>query len=125
VAIGFFSGRSVDPPSNDFIMRNSANAEQIEVGWWPGDARHPRAAFFAFANPPRTELEHGVVSPSAAHWDAELGEFILDWDDLRETADPHAAAVEFGRSVIRHASTVYDWDQELAASVDGIPAPLT
>ena len=32
-------------------MRNSANAEQIEVGWWPGDARYPHAAFFAFAFP--------------------------------------------------------------------------
>ena len=28
------------------------NAEQIEVGWWPGDPRYPQAAFFAFAYPP-------------------------------------------------------------------------
>jgi len=39
------------PPSNDFIMRNSATAQQIEVGWWPGDHRYPHAAFFAFAFP--------------------------------------------------------------------------
>src|SRR4249919_4227354 len=30
LAVSLFSGRSVDPPSSDFIMRNSANAEQIE-----------------------------------------------------------------------------------------------
>ena len=53
LAVSLFSGRPVDPPSNDFIMRNSANAEQIEIGWWPGDARYPHAAFFAFAYPPR------------------------------------------------------------------------
>ena len=91
LAVSLFSGRSVDPPSQDFIMRNSANAEQIEIGWWPGDARHPRAAFFAFASPPQMGLEHGVVSPSAAHWDAELGEYILDWDDARQAPDPHQA----------------------------------
>ena len=52
LAVSLFSGRPVDPPSDDFIMRNSANAEQVEVGWWPGDARYPHAAFFAFAFPP-------------------------------------------------------------------------
>jgi len=125
LAVSLYSGRSVDAPSHDYIMRNSANAEQIEVGWWPGDARHPRPAFFAFAYPPRTELESGIVSPAAAHWDAELGEFILDWDDARQTEDPHETAVQFGRSVIRHACTVCDWDQELAASADAVLPPLS
>ena len=73
LAVSLFSGRSVDPPSNDFIMRNSANAEQIEIGWWPGDARYPRAAFFAFAYPPQAGLESATVSPTAAHWDAAVG----------------------------------------------------
>src|SRR6478609_6325196 len=124
LAVSLFSGKSVEPPSQDFIMRNSANAEQIEIGWWPGDVRHPRAAFYAFASPPQMGLEHGVVSPSTAHWDAELGEYILDWDDVLRTSDPHGTAVEFGRSVIRHASTVCNWDHDLATSIDAIPPPL-
>src|SRR4030081_2609006 len=103
LAVSLFSGRPVEPPSNDFIMRNSANAEQIEIGWWPGDARYPHAAFFAFAYPPQEGFKDGIVSPTAARWDAELGEYILDWDDVRGAHDPHEVAVEFGRSVIRHA----------------------
>ena len=51
LAVGIFSGRTVDPPSNDFIMRNSANAEQIEVGWWPGDARYPTRSLFRIRVP--------------------------------------------------------------------------
>jgi hypothetical protein len=35
LAVSLFSGQAVDPPSNDFITRNSANAKQIEVGWGP------------------------------------------------------------------------------------------
>jgi hypothetical protein len=124
LAVSLFSGRSVDPPSNDFIMRNSANAEQIEIGWWPGDARYPHAAFFAFAYPPQEGLENGIVSPPAARWDAELGEYILDWDDARGAYDPHEAALEFGRSVIRHACAVCNWDQNLASSAEGIPPPV-
>jgi Family of unknown function (DUF5996) len=125
LAVSLFSGRPVDPPSNDFIMRNSANAEQIEIGWWPGDARHPHAAFFAFAYPPRDGLEHGIVSPAAARWDAELGEYILDWDDARRTSDPHGTAVNFGLSVIRHACDVCNWDPNLASSAQSIPPPVS
>jgi len=33
LAVSLFSGRVVDPPSSDFIMRNSATAQQIEIGW--------------------------------------------------------------------------------------------
>ena len=124
LAVSLFSGRSVVPPSNGFITRNSANAEQVEVGWWPGNDRYPHAAFFAFAYPFRKGIERGIVSPPGAHWDAELGEYILDWDDVRRASDPHEAALEFGRSVFRHACALYDWDPDLASSADGIPPPV-
>jgi uncharacterized protein DUF5996 len=124
LAVSLFSGRAVDQPSHDYIMRNSANAEQIEIGWWPGDARYPHAAFFAFAYPPRPGIESGTVPPPA-RWNAELGEYILDWDDARATQDPDGVAVEFGRSVIRHACAVCDWDQNLAASARADLPPVT
>ena len=124
LAISLYSGQSVDPPSDDFIMRNSATAEQIEIGWWPGDTRYPHAAFFAFAFPPRDALDTGLVSPATAHWNPELGEYILDWDDARAAPDPRSAAIDFGRSVIRHACAVCSWDPDLAASADGVPPPV-
>jgi hypothetical protein len=124
LAVSLYSGRPVDPPSNDFITRNSGNAQQIEVGWWPGDVRYPRPAFFAFAFPKPDGLEQATLSPPAAHWDSELGEYILDWDDVRVAPDPHGAALDFGRSAIRHACTVCDWDPDLAASAQGLPPPV-
>jgi hypothetical protein len=125
LAVSLFSGQPADPPSQDFIMRNSANAQQIEVGWWPGDHRYPHAAFFAFSFPAPPGLETATVSPPAAHWDPELKEYILDWDDLRAASGPHQAAVDFGLSVVRHACTVCDWDPVLAASAEGIAPPVT
>jgi len=65
-----------------------------------------------------------TLSPAAAHWDATLGEYILDWDDVRAAADPHATALEFTRSAFRHACVVCGWDAGLAASADGIPPPV-
>jgi hypothetical protein len=124
LAVSLFSGRPVDPPSNDFIMRNSANAEQIEVGWWPGDARYPHAAFFAFAFPAPDGYETATLSPPAARWHQDLGEFILDWDDVRAAPDPHRAALDFGRSAVQHACAVCGWDPDLAASARGVPPPI-
>lgn len=125
LAVSLFSGRSVNPPSDDFIVRNSANAEQIEIGWWPGDARYPRAAFFAFASPAPPGLDEARVAPTAARWDADLGEFLLDWDDARAAADPARTAIDFGLSVIRHACAACGWDPVLAASAEGTPPPIT
>jgi hypothetical protein len=124
LAVGLFSGRQVDPPSDDFITRNSGDAEVVAVGWWPGDARYPRAAFFAYAYPAREGLAEATLSPAAAHWDATLGEFILDWADVREERDPHGAALAFARSAVRHGCEVCGWDPGLAASAEGIPPPV-
>jgi Family of unknown function (DUF5996) len=125
LAVSLYSGETVEPPSNDFIMRNSATAQQIEVGWWPGDARYPRPAFFAFAFPAPDGFDQATLSPATARWDTELGEYLLDWDDARLSPDPHRAALEFGLSAIRHACMVCGWDPALAASAEGVPHPIT
>ena len=124
LAVSLLSGRSATPPSEDFIYRNAADVEQIEIGWWPGDTRYPRSAFYAYAFPAPEEFSSATLAPEAAHWDAKLGEFILDWDDIRSGPDPHAAALDFARSAVRHACTVCGWDPSLAASADGVPPPV-
>jgi hypothetical protein len=124
LSVSLFSGRPADPPSRDFIMRNAMDAEEVAVGWWPGDARYPRAAFYSYAHPAPEGFENATLSPAPAHWDATLGEFILDWDDIRALDDPHGMALEFTRSAARHACAVCGWDTALAASVDTIP-PVT
>jgi hypothetical protein len=125
LAVSLFSGQPADPPSNDFIMRNSANAQQIEIGWWPGGPRYPRPAFFAFAFPTPDGFETATLSPAAAKWDAEQREYLLDWDDVRIAPDPHRAALDFGLSAIRHACEVCNWDPVLAASAQGVAPPVS
>jgi hypothetical protein len=122
LAVHLFSGRSVEPASNDFITRNSGDAEQIEVGWWPGDERYPRAAFYVFAYPAQEGIENAILTPPA-RWDGTMGEYLLDWDDVRVAPDAHGAAIEFARTVIQHACAVGRWDPALAASAQGIPPP--
>ena len=124
LAVSLFSGQPADPPSGDFIMRNAMDAQEVAVGWWPGDPRHPAAAFYAYAHPAPPGYGDGKLSPAAAHWDAGLGEYILNWDDVRTSPDPHAAALEFARSAFMHACAVCGWDRQLAASAQGHPPPV-
>jgi hypothetical protein len=124
LAVSLFSGAPADPPAQDFIMRNAMDAQEVAVGWWPGDARYPRAAFYAYAHPAPPGFASLPVSPVAARWEAAVGEYILDWDDIRSDPDPHAAALEFARSAFRHACVACGWDMTLAATAEGTPPPV-
>jgi Family of unknown function (DUF5996) len=124
LAVSLFSGEPADPPSDDFIMRNAMDAQDVAVGWWPGDQRYGKAAFYAYAHPAPEDFAGATLSPAEARWDAALGEYIIDWDDVHASSDPHQAALEFARSAFRHACTVCDWDSALLASAEGTPPPV-
>ena len=124
LAVNFFSGRPADPPSDDFIMRNGGDAQQVGVGWWPGDPNHEGAAFFALAYPAPDGFADANLSPAAARWDEQLGEYVLDWEDVRTSPDPQALALEFARSAFRHACAVCEWDPVLAATAEGVPPAI-
>src|SRR5690348_1997733 len=72
LAVSLFSGKPADPPSDDFIMRNAMDAQEIAVGWWPGDQRYGRAAYYAYAHPAPPGFDTATLSPAAARWEADL-----------------------------------------------------
>ena len=105
-------------------MRNAGDAEQIEVGWWPGDARYGRAAFFAYAYPPPPGFDRATLSrrppTGTRRWAS------TSWTGTT-SAPPRTrtpTAVEFARSAFRHACVVCGWDPGLAASAEGTPPPV-
>ncbi len=125
LAVSLFSGEPAQPPSDDFIMRNAMDEQEVAVGWWPGDERYPRAAFYAYAHPAPTGFAGMTLAPPAARWEDGLGEYVLDWDDVVASEDPHATALTFLRSALRHACSVCQWDPALLASAEGSPPPVS
>jgi hypothetical protein len=124
LAVNLFSGEPAAAPSDDFIMRNAMDSQEVAIGWWPGDARYPKAAFYAYAHPAPTGFDTATLLPPAARWDGELGEYVLDWDDVCASADPFEAGFDFARTAITHACKVCGWDTSLAASASGAQPPL-
>ena len=68
LAVSLFSGLPADPPSRDFIMRNAMDAQEVAVGWWPGDARYGKAAFYAYAHPAPERFSSAHL-PREARWE--------------------------------------------------------
>lgn len=124
LAVSLFSGLPAAPPADDFIMRNSMDAQEVAIGWWPGDPRSGRAALYAYAHPAPEAFAKATLTPASAHWDAALGEYILDWDDVCNSPNPRAVGLEFAHSAFRHACAVCDWDPALLASAEGTPPPV-
>lgn len=124
LAVSLFSGLPAAPPSEDFIMRNAMDSQEVAVGWWPGDERYSRSAFYAYAHPAPDGFAHATLSPPAARWEPALSEYVLDWADVCAASDPHDYALEFARSAFQHSCLVCGWDPALAASAEGSPPPI-
>jgi len=113
-----YNGKPSSPgPANaDYIRRNAMNAELIEMGWWAGSAAYPRAAFYAFTYPQPAGIENMRINPPSARWDSAMGEFILDYDDLRASTDPDGDPLAFFDSTYEAGAACSGWDSTLIGS---------
>lgn len=123
LAVNLFSGRPAAPPSPDFIMRNAMDSQEVAIGWWPGDPRYGKAAFYAYMHPAETGFDEGDISPAPGSWNGELGEYVLDWDVVRNADDPREAFLRFARTIFSKACGLCEWDPALASSAHGDPPP--
>jgi hypothetical protein len=76
-------------------------SRESAAGFWPGDERFPRAAFYAYTSPKPEGIDAARVEPDGGSWSADLGEFVLPYDAVRASADPRAALLAFLESTYR------------------------
>ena len=110
---GRAAGRATTSCATRWTLRRSRSAGGRATG------ATAKAAFYAYAHPARDGFAGADMSPG--RWDAALGEYVLDWDDVRSSADPHAVALDFARSVFRHACTMCGWDPRSGRQRGGNP----
>jgi len=104
----------------NWIARNSMDDSQFEVGWSCSNEKYPFPSFFAFTYPKPLHYEETEVQPAAAKWVPEINEFILDYDDLRESKEPEADLLLFCESTYQAMADLAKWDTTLIIS--GMPA---
>ena len=114
LALTRFSGRPATPPKDaGTIYRLSTDAEQICVGFWPGNPRFPEPAFFGYGYPKPPTIEAEPVRPAAARWDSNLGEFVLPYHEVRKASSPRESILEFCESVYEAGARRGSWDPSL------------
>jgi Family of unknown function (DUF5996) len=113
LAVTRFSGRpAIVPEGADPITREAYSHEVISCGFWPGDRRFRHASFYSYTAPSPPGLKEKVIRPDAAHWDTQLGEFILKYDDARASASPERAILEFCQSTYEAGAECAAWDRD-------------
>jgi len=111
LAVTRFSGRlAPERPGADRITREAYSHEVSSVGFWPGSGNITDAAFYSYAAPEPQGFRDWRVQPAAAQYDA-MGEFILMYDDVRNSASPIAALLDFCQTTYEAAATSGQWDR--------------
>ena len=106
-----FSGRTA-PPRKGAITGPAYSHEEISVGFWPGGGAVDGPAFYSYTAPQPAGLPEAPVGPAAAGWHSGLSEFILMYDEVRQTHSPREALLEFFESTYAAGANLANWDRE-------------
>lgn len=116
VAVTRFSGRPNPNPPTDPVMREAYSHEVISHGFWfggdwPAGGRVPEAVFYAYAVPEPQGFRETRVSPSAARYAEDLGEFLLPYERVRAADDPEGEVLAFMQSTYEAGASLGGWDR--------------
>jgi hypothetical protein len=128
LAVTRFSGRPAPrhpggiPNLPDAVTREAYSHEVSSAGFWPGGAGGEGGPFFySYAYPAPDGFGEAKVEPAPARFDAGLGEFILDYGDVRAAADPDAALLDFLETSYAAAADLGRWDRAALECERGRP----
>jgi hypothetical protein len=93
------------------MTREAYSHEVISHGFWPGSGAVPAPAFFSYTAPEPDGLGGARIRPKDAHYDTNMGMFILRYDDVRRAARPREALREFLQSTYDVGADLAGWDR--------------
>ena len=114
LAVTRFSGRRAPehpggvPHLPDWVAREAYSHEVSSCGFWPGNDALPEAAFYAYAYPEPDGYSRG--DPGAhAYYHADLHEFVLPYDKVREDRSPDGRVLDFLQRTHDAAAVLGHW----------------
>ena len=113
LALTRFSGRRApERVGADPITREAYSHEVISAGWWPGGGDIAGPAFYAYAAPEPQGFADQPVQPAQAFYHPQLKEFLLMYDDVRQSPAPRTALLEFLESTYEAGANTGKWNRE-------------
>jgi hypothetical protein len=106
-----FSGRRApERPDADAMTREAYSHEVISAGFWPG-GNGIDASFYAYAAPEPGGYAESTVRPAGAYYHQDLKEFLLPYEEVRQSPSPRQALFEFLQSTYESAANLANWDR--------------
>src|SRR5579859_6520583 len=110
-----FSGRTAPehpsmPGLPDRVTRDAYSHEVSSCGFWPGTPGID-AMFYSYAYAEPSGYAEYSIAPAAALYNRTLGEFVLPYEAMRQSADPDNALLEFLQSTYEAAANCAHWDR--------------
>lgn len=125
LAVTRFSGRRAPqhpggiPNLPDWVTREAYSHEVSSCGFWPGGGAIPYAAFYSYAYPEPAGFSGASVRPDAAFYSADLREFILGYDVVRQAESPDQTLLDFLQTTYEAAANLANWDRRSLERGDG------
>ncbi|MDQ3898643.1 MAG: DUF5996 family protein [Actinomycetota bacterium] len=110
-----FSGRRAPdhpggvPNSPDWVQQMAYSHEVSSCGFWPGGS--DEGSFYSYAYPEPKGFAEWPVTPDAASYDRDFGEFILPYRSVRTADDPDATLLAFFQTTYEAAAELGSWDR--------------
>jgi hypothetical protein len=117
LAVTRFSGRTAPahpggiPNLPDRVTREAYSHEVSSAGFWAGGGPVPYPVFYSYAYPEPPGFAAAAVEPAGAAWNADLREFLLPYDVVRQAGSPDAALLAFLQSTYAAAASLAGWDR--------------
>jgi hypothetical protein len=112
LAVTRFNGKRAPPrPGADAIQVEAYSHECISAGFWPGNGGYGQAAFYTYVAPVAAGLGNAAL-PGAGAFDSKLGEFLLNYDEIRVLPDPSKAVLDFLTSTYSICADAAGWDRK-------------
>ncbi len=111
LAVTRFNGRRAPArPGADGIQSEAYSHECISAGFWPGNGGYGQAAFYCYAAPVPDGLSEAVLT-SKGGFNKDLGEFLLNYDEVRRSPNPNETVLEFLEGAYSAAADAAKWDR--------------
>jgi hypothetical protein len=112
LAVTRFNGRRApERPGADVIQAEAYSHECISAGFWPGNGGYGKAAFYCYAAPVPEGLGDTVLTGCRGSFNKTLGEFVLDYDEVRQSPDPGQVVLSFLEGTYNAAANAAKWDR--------------
>jgi hypothetical protein len=113
LAVTRFSGRRApERVGADPVTREAYSHEVISAGFWPGGGDIKGTAFYAYAAPEPAGFGTQPVSPKKAFYHSQMKEFLLMYDDIRQSPSPRGTLLEFLQSTYDAGADLGKWNRK-------------